>query len=179
MSAVEANIDHVTFARRRLRRVRLWCAAACITSAAWAFWPVRMPRLEGPSPGSPGTTETPMPVALSPLNLAAFDAPVWLVPRAPEPPPIAASPPPPPPPLKLQLLGVSVEASPDGAIYRAVLYDPDADAICVAAAGEAVAGRRVTRVTASDVTLALGAVEQTLALRPDQPPLPLQLGGTP
>ena len=179
MSAVEANIDHVTCARRRTRMVRLWCTATCLTSAAWAVWPVRMLRLDGPATKAPVTAETPAPVAILPLNLAAFDAPVWLVPRALEPPPIAGNPPPPPPPLKLQLLGVSVQSSADGPIYRAVLYDPDIDAICVAAAGEVVAGRRVTRVTASDVTLALGAVEQILALRPDQPPLPLHPGGTP
>lgn len=179
MSQHASNTDVLADLARRTRIVLRAGACTCALAAVWAFLPVSLPVRTDTEATVDVAPVDPRMHQLPPLNLAAFDAPVWVVPPAPEPPVVAAPPPPPPPPLKLQLLGVSVEQTVDGPVYRAVLYDPDVDAIHVVAAGESVAGRRVTRVTSSDVSIALGDSHATLALRPDQAALPAQTGGVP
>jgi len=85
---------------------------------------------------------------LASLDLALFDAPLWVVPpRLPEPekPPVPVA----PPPLRLQFVGIEVDPSRP----RAILFDPDAVAILRAAVGEAVGAHRVRSIDASTVVL--------------------------
>lgn len=89
---------------------------------------------------------------LTPLDLAVFDAPLWVA--SPEPP----KPPKPPvpevaPPLRLRLVGIEV----DQAGSTALLFDPDAAMIVRAAIGDTVgrgaAGQTVRSIDAAAVVL--------------------------
>ena len=124
---------------------RLWCPCVLAVAAAavWSMWPMART--------TPDTT-VPVParsraVAASHLDLAAFDAPIWVAP--PPDPPAAA----PPEPLRLQLLAVFR----DGEELRAALYDPDSDRLCIVASGDTVGGRVIERVLADAVALRDGA----------------------
>ncbi len=75
--------------------------------------------------------------------------------------------PPPPPPLKLQLLAIVREG--DGT-YRALVYDPDQDALLALAEGQSVGPRTVESVTAEEVTLRDRRGVRALALRRRAPP---------
>jgi hypothetical protein len=101
--------------------------------------------------------------SLPPLNLAAFRAPLWVVPP---PPPVAAAPPPPPPPLKLQLVAIVRE----GEVCKAALYDPDQDKLFIVGKGERIAGRIIEEVRAGDLTIRDHGVNRTLALKTEGQP---------
>ena len=97
-----------------------------------------------------------------PLDVKAFETPVWTIAAAPQ--PLAPPPPPPPapPPLKLQLIGIIKEAE----AYKAVIYDPDTNKLFVVASGEAAArGHTVDRVIADSITIKDGTLVRTLALK--------------
>jgi hypothetical protein len=147
-------LDH---SRASTRRV-LVAGAICTTVAGvWALWlPTRPALMLTESDTRVASTESPPP----PLDLAAFDTPVWTIA---EPIKVAAAPPPPPPPppLRLQLLGIVRE----GDAYKAVLYDPDSNKVRVVAAGEELQGRRVERIAADTVSIKTGALVQVLALK--------------
>ncbi len=98
--------------------------------------------------------------AVTPLDLKAFDAPLWKLP--PKPVEVAAVPPPappaPPPPLKLQLVGILTEPSAEnsGATLlpaRAALFDPDSNKIYTVPVGGAVLRYRVKSITSEFVEL--------------------------
>src|SRR5262245_20424160 len=156
--------DPLQAARGATRRgVGIACACT-LFAAAWGAWPparstVQPPVLELARPVEAAT-------AAVPLDLSAFDAPVWIVAAAPPPPPAPVPEAQAPPPLRLQLLGIIRDRA-DGT-YRAALYDPDADKVVVVSGGETVAGRIVTGIEPRAVILTLGPSVQTLALRPDQ-----------
>lgn len=174
-------------ARRTTRRLQGIGAGLLSLAMAWAMWPIS--RSE-PSPfegdarpvGALESRDEAAQVADA-FDLTAFDAPLW---AAPAPPRVAATPPsppvvvPPPPPLKVQLLGIFAvrgEArrnDTSGAInapveYRAVLYDPDQDAVVIVASGDAIAQRVVESIDAARVALRDSAGLRTISLRPDQP----------
>lgn len=135
-------------------RVVLVCAAVVALAAGWAFRPLPPRSIPAPLEETPETTaSSPMRVA---LDVDAFRAPIWVQPPPSEPAPDA----PPPQPLKIQLLAILR----DGEVYRAALYDPDADRLFVAATGEAVAGRVIERVTADSVGLLDRGEVRTLSL---------------
>lgn len=146
-----------------MNKTGLAIAAAVAASGVWALWPLRSAPL-GP-PVAPDASQRLPAVAVADLDVSAFRAPLWVVPT---PPPAPAPPPAPPAPLKLQLLAVIHE---DG-LYKAVVYDPDADKILVAAAGERLGNRTVERVNPSGVELRDGAGLRTLVLRSDQGRVP-------
>jgi hypothetical protein len=112
------------------------------------------------------------------LDLAAFRAPLWVAPPLPPAPPAptpatptssAPKPPPPPPPLKWQLLAIIAESSEGGVAHagfspRAMLYDPETDAILELAAGDRHAGRSVESITQGSITIRTGAHTHTLTL---------------
>ncbi|MDP1662703.1 MAG: hypothetical protein Q8L55_12385, partial [Phycisphaerales bacterium] len=84
----------------------------------------------------------------SPLQLAAFDAPIWTL----DPPP--ATPDTPPAPLRLQLVGMVRDGGNGAAgVLKAVIYDPDTDELVVVAEGASVGLRTVMRIDATGVTL--------------------------
>lgn len=103
------------------------------------------------------------------LDESVFHAPLWLAPPPPPPPsPSPETPKPAPlPPLKLQLLAIVrvPEVASDEARYRAMLYDPDADAIIEVAAGQIIGDRTVVGVTQHEITLKDRAGTRTLSLR--------------
>ena len=126
-------------------------------SAAWAFAPIgRSLKVTHGVRQQEGTAAPSVPLA--PLDVEAFRCPLWVAPPAAPPP---AAPPPPLPALRLQLLAIVK----DGTGYRAMIYDPDADRVFAAGTGDTAAGRKVERVTASDVQLRDGGGLRTLALR--------------
>jgi hypothetical protein len=95
------------------------------------------------------------------LDVAAFNAPLWVAP-APPPAAVAAAPPaPPPPPLRWQLLAIVREDSG----YKALLYDPDTDKLLALGEGDQSGPRHVARVTSMSVDVRDSAGVRTLALR--------------
>lgn len=141
-----------------MRRLRLALSGMVVAGAAgFAFWPVRPEVFTAPVI----EREAPMKREATPLNLAAFRAPIWVAEAPPPAPVAAAAPAPPPPPLKIQLLAIVKE----GAVYKAAVYDPDTDRIVVVAEGEKVGARLVERVEESRLTLRDQVGARVLALR--------------
>jgi hypothetical protein len=124
-----------------------------------------LPRLavQVPSIAPPMAESPPAERSLPPLDLAAFHAPLWVVPPPPPPP---AAPAPPPPPLKLQLIAIVRE----GEGYKAALYDPDQDKLFIVGTGERIAGRIIEEVRAGDLTIQDHGISRTLALKSEGQP---------
>jgi hypothetical protein len=147
----------------RLRIETAATIAALAGLSAWAFWPVGGIEA-GPVPGGPAASpSSDLPPAA--LDLAAFRAPLWVIPPPPPPPPPPPTPAPPPPPLKLQLLAVTRESPSDALV--AVLYDPDQDKVVSVRAGERIGARTVQAIDAQSVTIADAAGPRTLLLSPE------------
>jgi hypothetical protein len=151
--------DLLQQSRRRTKQAALACGGAVLAGAAWALMPPRTPVIEAPSAQLAAQDDAPIKPA--PLDVKAFDTPVWTMAAAPLPPPPPAPPPPPPPPLKLQLIGILKEEQD----YKAVLYDPDTNKLFVVATGQEAQGHRIDRVAADAITIKDGAVVRTLALK--------------
>lgn len=140
-----------------------------VAAAAWALAPLPTPDLS-----LPPTVLAPKALAadaepIAALDLATFRTPLWIAPPPPPPPVVAAKepePPPPPPPLRLQLLAIVREE--DGT-YRALVYDPDSDALLTLAEGQSVGTRTVETVGADEVSFRDRRGVQALALRDDGP----------
>ncbi len=142
--------------------LRIASAVALLGSCLWAFWPLGPSRLGVPEIGV--AAEAPAEPASPVLDVAAFNAPLWVAPPTQPPPPPAPSvvaTPPPPPPLKWQLLAIVRE----GDAYKALVYDPDADKVLTLAEGDHAGPRRVARITPTSVDVRDGAGVRTLALR--------------
>jgi hypothetical protein len=135
---------------------------ACVSIAAcgvWAFMPLGRAQVDVPRI-SPSAAAAGQPAQVA-LDLAAFNAPVWVAPAAPSPPPPALAEAPPPPPLKWQLLAIVREDTGD----RALVYDPDSDRLLVLREGDESGPRRVERVTATTLDVRGGVGVRTIALR--------------
>jgi hypothetical protein len=127
--------------------------------ALWAFWPLPRERVEAPST-DPVAAPQQHDDAPPPVDLAAFNAPLWVAPPPPPAPaPVVAAPP--KPPLKLQLIAIVRE----GEARKAAIYDPDQDRLFIVGKGDSVAGRVIEEVRASDLTLTDNGGKATLALR--------------
>lgn len=149
-----------------------------VGAVLWAFRP--MPNAEAvlakhSATTSPGTTFA-APVARDlrvPLDMKAFDTPLWVAPAAPPAPPVPPPPPPPPPPIKLQLIAVITEplSGTDDArlasvrALSAVFYDPDGDRVVTLKVGDSLVGRRIDAITDKGVTFLEGTTRRQLALR--------------
>jgi hypothetical protein len=144
-------------------RLIIGCTLGVLACAAWALRPLPRDRFDAAPIAASEPAAEPARLALTPLDLAAFRAPLWVAPPPPPPAPAPPAPAPPPPPLKLQLLAVVSE----GGVYKAALYDPDADRITIAGPGDTIAGRTIKEVRAGDVTLTDGGKPRTLSLRPE------------
>lgn len=132
------------------------CVAAC---GLWAFLPLEPARVNDPEIAA-GTTAAPEPARLA-LDLAAFNAPLWVAPP-PSPKVADAAPPPPPPvPLRWQLLAIVQEDSG----YKALVYDPDTDKVLALGEGDESGPRRVARVTPTSMDVRDASGVRTLALR--------------
>jgi hypothetical protein len=97
------------------------------------------------------------------LNLAAFNAPLWVNP--PQPVVAKAEPPPAPtPPWKAQLLAITRDAE---GLLQAIFYDEAKDALVTVAERGIVVGRTVQRIDERGVTMEPNA--QRIDLRRDPP----------
>jgi len=151
--------DLLQHSRKRTKVLALSCGGLVLLGAAWALIPPGMPRIEAPSVELASRDEEQ--IKLPPLDVKAFDTPVWTIAAAPIPLAPPAPPPPPPPPLKLQLIGILKEDQE----YKAVLYDPDTNKLVVVATGQEALGHKVDRVAADTVTIKDGTLVRTLALK--------------
>jgi len=102
------------------------------------------------------------------FDVDAFRAPLFAAPprdaaaiAIATPPPPPPPPPPPAPPTRIQLLAILTDESG----YRAMLYDPDTDAILVRNETDPLGRGVVTRITRSTVEFSEGAAARTLTLR--------------
>jgi hypothetical protein len=145
--------------RRRTKYVAAGCGVAMVGALAWALVPTYPAVIEAPSlEAANAAADLPPP---APLDVKAFETPVWTIAAVPQPPAPPPPPPPAPPPFKLQLIGIIKEAE----VYKAVIYDPDTNKLFVVASGEAAAGHTVERVIADSITIKDGALVRTLALK--------------
>lgn len=148
---------------RERRRGAAWASAvmALAGCAVWAFWPLGSAEVAAPERAAPPVA--PSAGAPAPLDLAAFNAPLWVAPPPPPPPVVASVPPPPPPvpPLRWQLLAIVRE----GESWRAIVYDPDADRVLSLGEGERSGARQVARVTPAGLEVRDAGGVRTLALR--------------
>ncbi len=156
-----ARIARAAFPSIRLRSL---CVALFIGCMTWACWPL----------GEAIATSTTKPVVadatlkLMPrrsLDLAAFRAPLWVVPPPPPPPPAAPAP---PPPLKLQLIAI-ISADTAHPKQAALLYDPDQDKLFTVHEGDSLQGRTIEKISQAKVHIRDGSGERILALRADGP----------
>jgi len=134
----------------------------------WAFKPLPQVTIEPiPHRAAPATMPgTDEPTRLA-LDLAAFQAPLWIAPPAPPAPAPTPKPEPPPPPLRLQILAI-VRNSDDEQGDRALLYDPDTDKPIWVRGGQVIGSRTVERVSSDSVRIRDGTRLRTLALRERQ-----------
>lgn len=158
--------DPVARSRRATMRVAVSGSTLVVAAAVWALWPVgNAPITTGVGNSNPTTPSTPshaVDASQNPLDLAAFDAPLWIHPPAPVVAKVEAPTPPPPPPLKAQLLAITSE----GEGHHAIFYDEAKDALVTVGAGDDLLGRRVTTVDADGVTIEHQGRTQRLDLRP-------------
>ena len=168
------RVDPLTIERHRLVRAAvLWSLLVAVSAV-----PLLIPRVSPTVPhvGPVPATNSSEPPSITPLNLASFDAPVWLTRlEAPPPAPIPeVRPAPPAPPPRLELVGIERTKNDDGTpVYRAVLYDLDAKRILVVKAGDRLekSARTIATVTPTALTITDGASTHTLALKAP-PPMP-------
>lgn len=129
------------------------CVGCVLSMGAWAFWPLADPasrtsssslteQTAGSADGRANlVTTAPTP---EPLQLAVFQTPLWV---APIPPPAPPAPPPPPPPLKLQLIAITSGPSEHPDARGALIFDPEQNKLFTVAAGDAISGRTILRIT--------------------------------
>lgn len=185
-NAPQLHVQHDPLARaqRRTRATRACAITLVVAVGAWAFWPtVNAGDLERDTPAmTPNDRpnlylQTPA----KPLDLAAFDAALWIAPPAPVV-ATAAPPPAPPPALRAQLIaiassiatsdatsasGASTTAATSAPNLAAIFYDPDADVLRTLRTGDRIDGRTINAIDRDGVTLSLGDTTQRLDLRPD------------
>lgn len=139
--------------------------------AIWALRPLPMPTLAANLPSVEVTDFAVTPTTqVASLDTRAFSTPLWVAPPAL---PVPPAPPPPPPPLKLQLIAIVTEPSPDAtagtspasSIRSVLIYDPDADRMLSLKIGDRIAGRTIEKITEASVTLKDGSHTRTLSLQ--------------
>lgn len=141
---------------RLSRTLVLACSGMIALTAAWGFWP--QSRVEPTEPQPHLTATLVASIAQSrPLDLAAFQAPLWVAPIPPPAPPAPPPPAPPPPPLKLQLIAITTGEEAGGGTaantFTALIYDPDQGKLFTLSAGQVITGRTIVRITESLVEL--------------------------
>lgn len=158
---VMANTAPTAPAATRERGGFVWRAIAgfCITgSGLWAFLPLA-PAQEGVPviAHDAGAARRLGPPA---LDLAAFNAPLWVAPPLPK---VVASVPQTPAlhPLKWQLLAIMR----DGSTCKALVYDPESDKLLVLGEGDESGQRRVACINSTTIDVRDSAGIRTLALR--------------
>jgi hypothetical protein len=141
-----------------------------VTSGVWALLPLRSaapPAIELDRIESRAPTD----VDRSPLNLAAFEAPIWIAPPARESAQETTPAPAPPPPALITLELVAIERTAEAP--RAALYDPKERKLHMAQAGAIVAGHEIGVIGDNEVTLTIQGRAGVLVLRETQAPIEL------
>jgi hypothetical protein len=156
-------LDPIRFARRRAVATWLVVAPALVLCAIWAGWPIEIPAVMPPAISPSRTSEHQVP-SVAPLDIASFDAPLWVIPPSPVATAAEPAPPPPEPVTKLQLVGIVRERHEGVETLRAALYDPGSDRIVLVADGEKVGTQTVRAVTDSAVELTNGRSISKLVL---------------
>lgn len=165
-----ATIDPIARSRRRTRRTLIAAALLTLASLAWSVWPAHRAGFGAPV-SLPGSS-FPRPAAHSPwassVDLAAFNAPLWVDP----PRPIVAKVDAPagPAPLRLQLIAILNAPATAGALTsapRAILYDQGADKLITVAAGDSIGARTISAIDPEGVTVSLASGPQRLRLHPE------------
>lgn len=133
---------------RSWRRAAILGGIGLVLACVWAFWPLRTPLLaakidipKGPTPSAR--------IAMKPLDLESFGAPVWRLPAK----PLVVAP---PPPINMKLIAIECLALSGGSespTYAALVYDAATDSMLTVRLGDRLAGRAVTGVNAASVTI--------------------------
>ncbi len=150
-----------------MKLVALWCVALAVVALV-LFLGARSPdNATADSAASDTVTEQEdAPNDRPTLSPESFNVALWTEPPAPPPTNTrVAQRTPPPPPIKLQLVAILTEPGDDsGPVYKAALYDPDADELTIVGAGEHLGSVEISDVTASTVALQSNNRQQRLSL---------------
>lgn len=154
--------------RFRLRSRLTWVAAAPVLALAvwYALDPPATPALTAQTRAEldPAPPEASTPGS---LDVAAFDAPVWVAPPRPEPSVAERAPEVvPAQQIRLQLIGIVSEPDPTTGkpVHLAAVFDPDSFEMYVVKSGDKVGGFSVEAVKANGVRLVDGPREARLEL---------------
>lgn len=133
-------------------------AASVAISAVWALAPLEPNQVDVPViAAEPGTPPLRAP---TPLQVASFNAPLWVAPPAKVAESTPPPPPPPPPPLRWQLLAIARH----GTGFQAVVYDPDTDKVLVLGEGDESGSRRIANITQTTLDVRDASGVRTLSL---------------
>lgn len=166
MTHSEPNLDPLARSRRKTRTTMIAGGALMTLALTWTLWPAgtsstATSQSTSSIRGRNTPSTTPGTLDSAALDLAAFNAPLWVNP--PQPVVAKAEPPPaPPPPWKAQLLAITRDA--DGP-FKAIFYDEAKDALVTVAEGGTVVGRTVQSIDERGVSMEPNA--QRIDLRRD------------
>lgn len=150
--------------RRQVVAGAVGCIAVGV-GAVWAWWPLPDPPVLEPVISDAAGAAVALDAGPA-FDRGAFGAAIWNPRPAParpveERPVVAAA-----PPLRLELVGISRDAGPDG-VERlcAALFDPEAGKLHVAGEGERVRGATLVALSPGGVVLEAGGRRTELRLR--------------
>lgn len=161
-SALPLPTDPIRLWKRRNRVSLIVGVVAVSASVGWAAWPHAQHEQSIPpiKPRQPVDDQSIEPQIN--IDPRVFAVKLWNPPPLPEA-PIVAQAPPPPKPLNVQLIGIIEEAG----IYKAALYDADADELLIVADGQKVKNHTVKIVSSQAIELSDGSSVLKLSLQPE------------
>ena len=169
LDSANRSISVCSRARAISRPMWLSCIGCVAIVGTWAFWPLGDSNSTVPNTTlatDPAKSSSPPSQAPQPLQLAAFQTPLWV---APIPPPAPPTPPPPPPPLKLQLIAITSGPSEHPEARGALIFDPDQSKLLTVSVGDRIGSRTVLRITDAMVELDDAQGSRQLALKGERP----------
>lgn len=174
---ISRNTGHTASARPRAlsRKMYLACTGCIAIVGTWGLWPLgATSKNVGTDQGHSIPASAKSLTSPQPLQLAAFQTPLWVAPIPPPAPPAA---PPPPPPLKLQLIAITSGDGHAPGTRGALIFDPDQNKLFTVSVGDRIGSRTILRITEALVELDDASGPRQLSLKTDrstvgEPPLP-------
>lgn len=161
----------ILFARRRNRITVFVVIIGLAVTAWWALQPI--PVAETPAVRLSTPEKAEIDSIAPPLNIAAFDAPIWRTAKKTDSIAQAANDRPASPGVTLRLIAITTDLEGSNSVRRAALYDPAKNTLDILGEGDSAGGWRITSIEAGEVILNRGSRTATLRLRDEKPPLRL------
>ena len=161
----------ILFARRRNRVTAFVIITGFLVTAWWALEPI--PVAEIPAVRLSTSVKGEIDLIAEPLDVAAFDAPIWRTAMRPDSITQAADDRPDSPGISLRLIAITTDPKRGGPVRRAAVYDPARNTLDILGEGDSAGGWRITSIEAGEVIFNTGSRTATLRLRDEKPPLRL------